>query len=206
MVGVAREAPIFAKGFDCYELADLATAKAFRADGYEYVGAYLEVLTVAARDVYFAAGLGIWLLSTAIVSGLSASVGDAKGAMLRNKAMALGVPPKVHVTTDLEDAHGDPVSAVMPFVDHVGGVLVHGGYQSALYLGAGCGLSGHQAFSVPSVNLYVRAGSSGIPEPDCGFAMWQTPPLDQVAHGHRYDCSIAGRDGFGRGIFLWFPS
>lgn len=206
MVGIAREAPVFLKGFDCYEPVSASVAVAFKADGYGYAGRYLENLTIAERDTLFAAGLGIWLLSTAIVENLSASVGDAKGAMLRNKAMALGVPPRVHITTDLEEAHGDPVSAVMPFVDHVGGVLVHCGYPSALYLGAGCGLNGRQAFSIPSVNLYVRAGSSGIPEPDCGFAMWQTPPLDQTAHGQRYDCSIVGRDGFGRGIFLWFPN
>lgn len=205
MTGVAREAPMFAKGIDSYGAISAATAKQFRADGYEYVGRYLENLTLAERDGIFSAGLGIWLLETATTSPLSGSLGDARGAECNRKAMALQVPPRVHITIDLESSSGDPKTAVYPYTDHFSGTIIHGGYGAALYLGAGCNLTGHEAFAVPSVNAYIRGGSIGIPEPPCEFCMWQIPPLDQSLYGQRIDVSIAGRDSFGRGITMWWP-
>jgi hypothetical protein len=70
-------------------------------------------------------------------------------------------------------------------------------------VGAGQVLTGSELYSLPSVHLYWRGGSLGIPEPNCGFAIWQIPPLEQMVANTNVDVSVTGADLRGRRPMLW---
>ena len=204
MAGVARECPVFADGIDCLEALSLETAQAFRADGYQYVGRYLETLTSAERDDIWAAGLGIWLLTLGSTAALSSSFGDARAASTTSRGLSLGVVPRVHVTIDQEAASENSEADNYAYCDHFSAGICRSGWQAALYAGAGIGMTAVEEFRLPNVNCYIRGGSVGIPEPACGFVMIQFSPLDVTIHGQRVDVSKVGRDARGRGITMWW--
>jgi hypothetical protein len=88
------------------------------------------------------------------------------------------------------------------------GDIATAGFVPLAYGGAGESLTGHQVYELPNVHLYWRGGSLSIPEPDCGFAIWQIPPLSHLFAGvsSPVDVSMIGADAWGRSPVLWYPS
>jgi len=204
IVGAAREPGYFAPGFDCLGALTAAQARAFRADGFVWVGRYVETLTPAERDVLFAADLAIALIMEAAAGPMSAAEGRARGQQTVARARALGAPPTVHVTMDDEGTTG-AVADVEAAFTACGAELVAGGQGSCLYVGAPQALTAAQLWSLPSVHLYWCAASLGLPEPErCGFAVRQLGELDQEIHGTRVDIDWAAKDAMGRGLVLWW--
>lgn len=204
-VGVARVAPLFSVMWDRYEPFSAADVKAAKATyGVGIFGQYLETLTTAVRDAVWSAGGAILLLSDAPEGTLSASVGHAKAASLLALATALGAPKTLHLMVDFEAQSGDAEGYATALTSDVAA----GGFDPLVYGGAGEALTGHQAYELPNAHLYWRGGSLGIPEPDCGFAIWQIPPLSHQIAGvsSPVDVSVIGADGRGRSPVLWYPS
>jgi len=202
-VGVARVAPLFTKMVDCFGVLTLADYQALKGLGFGAAGRYLETLKAAERDDAFSAGVPLLLLSDAPIGTLSATVGHSKAASLLALASALGAPKGLSLMTDFEAQSGDGLG----YDAALTGDLAQGGFVPLGYGGAGEQGTGHQLFELPNVHLYWRGGSLGIPEPDCGFGIWQIPPLDQTLAGvgTRVDVSMIGADTRGRSPILWYP-
>jgi hypothetical protein len=205
MIGTARACPLFTKLVDTLSPISKDAALALKNAGIGAVGRYLENLTAAERDGLFAAGLGILPLSEAPVVPLTADFGHARAASILQHAAALGIPRGVHLMIDLEGQHGFHAD-VTAYDNTLAGSLEVAGYVPLAYVGAGQLLSGLELYALPSVHLYWRGGSLGMPEPGCGFAMWQIPPLEKVVAGVNVDMSLTGADLRGRVPILWYPS
>jgi hypothetical protein len=205
MIGVARHAPLFTKMVDRLAPVTRDLAGSLKSAGIDAVGRYLETLTAPERDNLFLAGLGILPLSKAPLSPLNDAFGRSRAASLLQFAATLGVPHGVHVMIDLEGQQGQHVDVVA--YDHaISGALAGGGYIPLAYIGAGQTLTGAELYALPDVHLYWRGGSLGMPEPACGFAIWQIPPLEQTVAGAIVDMNITGADGRGRSPVLWYGS
>jgi hypothetical protein len=207
MIGVARHAPLFTKVVDRLAPISHEFASALKAAGYDAVGRYLENLAPYERDGLFSAGLGILPLSEA--PGPSAPFSDALGrsrAMgLLQKTDLLGIPPGVHLMIDLEGQHGS-LTDLTAYDVAISSELARPGYIPLAYVGAGQLLNSEELFALPDVHLYWRGGSRGIPEPSCGFAMWQIPPLEATVSLQIVDVSVTGADFRGRQPIFWYGS
>ena len=206
MVGVARHAPLFSRVIDTLSPISPFAASALKSIGVAAVGRYLENLSTSERDGLFQAGLAILPLSKAPASPLNATFGASHAEFLLQKAMALEVPLGVHVMVDFESQSGshDDVTA---YDEALTTALAAPGYIPFAYIGQPEPLSASELFQLPDVHLYWRGGSSNIPEPSCGFAMWQIPPLDQtLVAGLRVDMNITGADLRGRQPMFWYPT
>ena len=206
MTGVARPCPLFTKLADRLAPISHELASALKAAGVDAVGRYLGDLTAFERDGLFAAGLGILPLSTAPTSPLNEALGRSRADSLIQQASLLGVPTGVHVMIDLEAQHGshEDVTAYDRAIS--AGLMQLGGFIPLAYVGVPQPLSGAELFALPDVHLYWRGGSLGVPEPNCGFAMWQIPPLEATVAGAVVDMSMTGADLRGRQPMLWYPS
>jgi hypothetical protein len=203
MVGIARACPLYTKLADTLSPITHDSALALKNAGVGAVGRYLEDLSVAERDGLFAVGLDILLLSEAPSGPLSKEVGHARAASLLQHLKVLGAPRGVHVMIDLEAQHGDHAS-VIAYDNALASDLEVAGYIPMAYVGAGQLLSGLELYALPSVHAYWRGGSLGVPEPNCGFAIWQIPPLNQhMVSGLLMDVSMTGADLRGRRPSLW---
>jgi hypothetical protein len=201
-LGAARACPLFTRLVDCLEPLSTAAALELKTTfGVGAVGRYLETLTVAEVNGLFTAGLPILLLTEAPEGPLAAALGQALAARHLSLAAALGAPKGVHLMSDFEAQTGDAGGYDNALTD----AIASGGFLPLAYVGAGQLLTGPELYALPSVHLYWRGGSVGIPEPDCGFAVWQVPPLDQTLAGTRVDVSLVGADARGRSLVLWAP-
>jgi hypothetical protein len=204
-VGVARTCPLFTKMVDCLEPLSSSDVLTLRDEhGVGAVGRYMETLKAAERDTLFAANMPILLLSEAPSGLLSVELGHQIAASMLALAEGLEAPKGLHLMADFEAQEGDAEG----YDNALTGDVAAGGFIPLAYGGAGESLTGHQEFELPNVHLYWRGGSIGIPEPDCGFAIWQIPPLDQILTGVGVpvDVSVTGADARGRRPILWYPS
>jgi len=202
MVGTARACPLFTKLADTFSPLSNSAALALKNAGVGAVGRYLENLSVAERDGLFASGLDILLLSEAPSGVLSKDVGHARAASLLQHLATLEAPRGVHVMIDLEAQHGAH-SDIIAYDNALASDLEVAGYIPLAYVGAEQALSGAELYALPSVHLYWRGGSRGMPEPLCEFAIWQIPPLEQAVAGVNVDMSMTGADLRGRRPMLW---
>ena len=205
MTGIARACPLFTRLADTLSPISSAGALALKNAGIGAVGRYLENLTLFERDNLFAAGLGILPLSQAPVAPLTADYARTRAASVLRHAASLEVPHGVHVMIDLEGQHSSHADSVA-YDEELSAEIAAAGYVTLAYIGAGQPLTGSELFMLPDVHLYWRGGSLDMPEPNCGFAIWQIPPLEQTVAGVNVDMNITGSDGRGRRPILWWPS
>jgi glycoside hydrolase-like protein len=206
-VGRAILAPAHSVVFDCYEPLPLAVARAMWARGARGVGRYCE--TLSPDEVAELHALGFWImpLTTAPAGELGGSTGAAAGRLAVSLAQGLECAGGVHVWIDDEATHG-AAGDVDAHLFEYGRALRAGAFEAGLYIGAGQPLDGRTLYLIPTITLYGRGGSRGIPEPDCSFAWWQVPPLDTTfpeLGGFRVDMGMIGRDERGRGPMVWAP-
>lgn len=202
-VGVARPALPFTRGIDCLTPMANNVARMFYADGYRFVGRYLETLTLLERDWIFSAGHGIFLYTEATPGTLDAAAGSSKGIASVARAKALKAPSDLHILIDLEATHGDAAS-VTDYANTFHDELVSGGQDSITYVGAGQILNATELYALKT-HRYMRSGSL-VPKPACGWCALQLSPLDQMIHGQRVDVVIVENDYKGRLPTLWWPS
>lgn len=138
--------------------------------------------------VNFSHGQG-WLPSSAL------GAADAENSVRR--LAALGIPLKgLDDWCDIEGCGGDPTSYCVAWCERVLGDGA--GRVPGEYVGAGALLSGHQHYMLPFEG-YWHSCSRAIPEPDCGFKMYQLFPPDQITKGRlQVDYDFASRDFKGR--------
>lgn len=209
-VGVARVATPYMLGFDCLtEVTDamLAEAGSYR---FEWVGRYLEILTIAERNRIFAAGLAIAPLTEATTKDvLTATTGTVRGVQTRDRASSLAMPPAVSIVIDFEDPMAG--SNVPAHVNAMAAEIRGGHYGAALYLGEPEPLTSAEVFALSPFPYWKGAGrlvdaSGGLVEPACGWACLQLSPLEGATlAGVPVDVNVTQRDYKGRSLVLWWP-
>jgi hypothetical protein len=203
-IGVARPALPFTRGIDSLTPILNNVARQFKADGYEFVGQYAEVLTPAVRDGIFAAGLAILLLTEATTNvSLNAELGSMRGTSSAHHATALDAPSRIHIVIDIESTKGD-ADSVTAFTNAFHDELVNSQYDSMVYVGIDQPLNSDQLTHLKT-HRYMRSGSI-VPEPRVGFCCLQLSPLDQIIHGQRVDVDVIQQDALGRTPILWWPN
>jgi len=202
-IGTARPCPAFSKGFDCLEPVTYAVARRAAAQGFAWVGRYVENLTPDEQRWIHQAGLGIAPLTEAITGEpLSARLGEQIGAAMAQKLASLGCPPGVHLWADHESPH--PGSDSVGYLNARAAASVAAGFQAGQYGGIPFDLSAAQLYEL-GANRYWRGGGA-VPEPACGFCVLQLPPLDQVLfEGQRVDIDMVCEDFRGRLPVMWWP-
>jgi len=210
-VGVARIAPLFARGFDCLSPVTSQTIRRAVASGFGgFVGRYLETLTPTERDVIFAAGVPILLLTEARVDEpLNANTGRESGAISVARAQALEAPASVHVTIDLESPAAG--SEVAPHVNAFAGDLTAASFGAMLYVGQPQPSTSAELFAMAPARYFKAAGRivdrfGALAEPACGWCVVQCAPLDQDLFGQDVDADFIQADNEGRRPILWWPS
>jgi hypothetical protein len=207
MTGYAAAATPYMMGLDCLEPLTAEVCAAAKALRIGWVGRYLENLRPAERDIIFAHDLAILpLIEGRAAELLSGSFGEQTGAESIRRALSLGVPPRVHLTTDLEECSGADRRDVTGYSNGVSSVVERGGYGSLLYVGAGQPLEAHELYALLA-GPYWRGASLGIPEVQCGWSILQLYPLSQPLPGtsHRVDRNVIQSDLKGRTPILWWP-
>lgn len=205
MVGIAVPSRPFARGFDCLEPLSLEAAQALRALGFEWAGRYLHNLTPKERDDIFTADLRIAPITMAAdphKRPLTGALGEELGQTAVRLAMALGVPAKVHLWSDLEATDGTDPRDVNAYAAADATVRLRAAYNAGLYVAVGQPLDGQELFDLPH-NAYARGAGLAIPEVPCGFCWLQLFPLDQTVAGHRIDYDVIQSDFRGRTPILW---
>jgi hypothetical protein len=205
MIGVARAAAPFSKGFDCLAPVSADAGARLRQAGFEWVGRYFETLTAAERDTLFQLGFGIKLITTAARAPLYDAIGAEAGVRTVALARALEAPNGLHITIDLEATGDNPADRVADYVNNRAHAVNSAGYESDLYVGAGQPLNGAELYKL-APTLYWRGGSAAIPEPACGWSILQLYPTDQEIEGQRVDVDIIQCDYRGRLPVLWWPT
>ena len=152
----------------------------------------------------FAEGLGIAPLTEAITgSPLTEALGAQVGAQRALQLTGLGCPPGVHLWTDHEAPAAGSQS--IPYLAARAQATISHGFGPGLYGGEPIDLDGAQMYAL-AFTRYFRGGGA-VPEPRCGFTVFQLPPLDQVMFGgQRVDVDIIAEDFEGRTPVLWWPA
>lgn len=210
-VGVARIAPLFARGFDCLQPLTSMTIRRAAASGFGgFAARYLETLTASERDAIFAAGVPLMLLTEArIGEALSVETGRDAGEVTVDRARALGCPASVHITIDLESP--EPGSDVAGHVNAFADELRSAGFGAMLYVGQPQPLTGQELFDLAPTRYWKAAGRivdarGELAEPTCGWCVLQASPLDQDLFGQPVDVDFVQADSEGRRPILWWPS
>ncbi len=173
-VGVAHACPPFLLGFDVLAPASDAVLDDAFDRGLRWGGRYLNNLTPAERDRFFARGLGILPYTEAMTGEpLDAATGVRYGVAMSARAASLEMPGGVHVGIDLESPMSG--SLVGEHVNAMADALVAHKLSAALYVGAPQPLRSHELFLLKP-NRYIKGAGrivdayGALAEPDCGWA------------------------------------
>jgi len=205
-VGIARMVEPFTFGADALEPFTDDALSAVTELGCTWVGQYLENLTPKTRDRIFSRNMGIKLITEARVSALSADVGRLSADLEVRRLRILECPTRLHVTIDLESAHGRPLE-VEEYVDTFARGFSDAAFDAELYVGPGQPLDARELWALLP-DRYWRS-SSLVPEPSCGYSTLQLWPNNwelSKAGGFKVDMNVTQADRLGRLPTLWWPT
>lgn len=211
VVGIARPAPPFLLGFDCYAPVTDAMLQEATARGFKWVGRYLDNLAGDELARIHSYGFGVLPYLVAMTKEpLSVANGRARGRQACARAADLGMPAAVHVGADLESPMAG--SDIPGHVNALAGELLAGHLASALYVGVPQPCSSKVLFGLRP-NRYIKGGgriadaAGELAEPACGWAALQLEPLEAVTlAGSKVDVEVTKFDYMGRALVLWWPS
>lgn len=196
--------PVRTRLVDTIAVYSAATLRALKDAGAEGIIGYLGGnLTPDAIENALALDLGIVPVNYSHVEGWlpSADLGAADATNSVKRLFALGVPiAGLDDWCDVEGCGGDPTSYCSSWCSIVAGDGA--GRVPGEYIGAGAMLTGRAHYLLP-FRGYWHSCSRSIPEPDCGFKMFQVYPPNQtvalVGGGSvEVDWDFVGRDFQGR--------
>lgn len=210
MIGVARVAEPGTKGFDSLDMLTDGQLVAFASHGFEFVGAYLEVLAGPGGADYvarcFAHGLALLPICEARTSPTQ-DAGASSALLELSRCHSLGVPQGVHTVVDFEAFVGDPAVGCA-YVDAFAGGLEAGGQPAILYVAQPEPLTAGQLYARPAVHLYW-SGASDNPDLPCGYSIFQGLPVNYRPAwglGAQVDLDWIVADRRGRLPTLWAPA
>jgi hypothetical protein len=196
---VVQSIPVGARLFDTVAPLSLAELQALKAAGCEglilYLGGNLTSATLADAT---GIGLGVAPVNFSRKEGWipSATLGTSDAQASIANLSALHIPVRgLDDWCDIEGCGANPTSYCEAWCAEVLGDGA--GRVAGEYIGAGALLAGHQHYLLPFEG-YWHSCSSQIPEPDCGFKLFQLFPPDQKVSGIEIDFNFACRDFRGR--------
>ena len=202
-IGAARAAKPWMRIFDCLAPVAANTARMAKADGFDGVARYVETLTEGEIQGIFAAGLALVPLSEGVTGmELTAALGKSIEEARVEKLVEFGCPGGVSFWTDHEDPKVGSDS--VGYLTARANVKIGAGFRAGLYGGMPMDLTGIQLYRLPFTG-YWRGGGA-VPEPTCGWQIYQAPPLNQMmSWGQLVDVNFTMGDYKGRYPVLWYP-
>jgi hypothetical protein len=192
---IATKATLFAKGFDCVTTLSNASARALRAEGFDFACRYLGGITQGELADILAAGLAFMPVTYSRAPGWTPTSvqGTADGSLDVTRLEELGIPKETTVWLDLEGTSGgDPAG----FVDSWAVQIAHAGFTPGLYVGDACGLDPSELYSL-GVHAYWHSISE-VPEHAAGWQMFQLCPGNRVIADVEVDVDVIQADRLGR--------
>jgi hypothetical protein len=196
---VIQPAPFPALGIDCVTVLDATSAAALKAAGMQFAIRYLGSVTASELEAILDAGLFFMPVTFSRGGGWvpTAAMGASDGQQDVQHLKALGIITGCTVWIDLEGVDpATPADVVSAWVNARAAVLKSAGFDVGLYVGANCILSSEQLYALPTVDRYWKSLSK-VPEPTCGFAMYQLYKTVTVA-GVEVDVDCIQYDWQGR--------
>jgi hypothetical protein len=148
-------------------------ASALKAVGMTFAVRYLGSITAEELQIILGAGLLFMPVTFSRAVGWvpTPGMGTSDGNLDVRNLKAAGIPQGVTTWIDLEGTAGN-AQEVSAWVIERATVLNNAGYNTGLYVGAECGLTGDQLYALPNINRYWRSLSDVIP-PSCGWCLMQ---------------------------------
>jgi hypothetical protein len=141
-------------------------------------------------------GLDVGLVQTYSNAAPSAKRGDHVGRNAAWNARQLKAPPGVTLWLDLEWSRNAPPAAdALDYANAWAAAVAAHGYEAGVYVGANCGLTGDQLWSLPQVRHYWKSASMVPWVPHRGFQMLQS--LQTTVHGLTIDQDLSALDNHG---------
>jgi len=214
LVGNVQSAPTGWQGFDANTVISSNTAAAFRQQGFRFCLRYISRTTpqgkgnltrTEAQEILDA---GLALMPVQHVSAPdwvpTQALGDKYGRAAAANARTVGFPDAVTVWLDLEGIRkGTPSAEVIAYCNAWFSAVGGAGYDTGVYVGANCRLTGDELFWRLKTTHYWRSGSH-VPEiPHRGYQLIQriTPDPDLV-NGIEIDRDLCEVDDLG-GAAVW---
>ncbi len=184
------------RGIDTVASLSPEFCRSLRQAGYEFVGRYLDSLTLAELAGILGADLGLIGIRYAHAAGWvpSGSLGATDGAVTVNKARALGLPAGMAIACDLEGcARTSAPTDVESYLGAWQAAVTGAGYVAMLYVGFEAVLSGVQLAALPGFTHYWRS-CSAVPEPQVGYCLLQLRPGNLQVLGLQVDVDVVEAD------------
>jgi hypothetical protein len=193
--GNVQDAPAGAHGFDCNVALTAATAKAMRQKGFDFCVRYLSRLApqgggdLSNAEAKAILGSGLALMAVQHVSRPNwvptAALGQQFGAGAAANAQSIGLPEGLILWLDLEGIHADVEDTdVIAYCNAWFAQVESANYQTGVYVGANCILSGPELFFRLTTKHYWRSGSHVPDIPTRGYQMVQyISPKPDIVNG-----------------------
>jgi hypothetical protein len=215
--GSVSAAPSGCRGFDTDTQLTAATAKAFRAAGFQFVIRYLSLeateqagdLSTEEAQAILGAGLGLMAVQRVSEPGWrpTAHSGEEYGANAASNAHRVGLPAGMNLWLDLEGMNsGSPAGEVSAYCNAWFEQAAAAGYVPGLYVGAGAILNSEQLDAL-NVNYFWKSGSSAgsrqpgscfeYAYPEKGYCMVQSISASAQIDGVCYDSDAIKQDNCG---------
>lgn len=197
---VVTAIPVGTRLVDTVAAYSVAALRAYKDAGAEGIIGYLGGnLTPDAIENALGLDMGVVPVNFSHAEGWTptADLGALDAQASVRRLFALGVPLKgLDDWCDVEGCGGDPTAYCAAWCANV--TSDGAGRNPGEYVGAGALLSGHQHYLLPFKG-YWHSCSRAIPEPDCGFKMFQLyPPNQNVVGAAQVDWDFVARDFQGR--------
>jgi hypothetical protein len=199
-------------GCDTAAYIDPRYHEPLKAAGYHYCLRYLRrdrhvndkpdlsggVVSLSKRELgeLLAAGLDVGLVQFYSNAAPSEKRGDHVGRNAAWNAHQLGAPSGVTLWLDLEWSTTAPAASdSLAYANAWAAAVAAHGYEAGVYVGANCGLTGDQLWSLPQVRHYWKSASMVPWVPHRGFQLLQSLPVR--VHGLMIDQDISVLDDKG---------
>lgn len=210
LVGSVQPAPAGSLGFDANACISSETARSFVQNKFTFCVRYLarsgvqgpHDLHPAEAQTILDSGLALMAVQHVAASPWVASgdLGTSYGTAAAAEAKGIGFPAGVNVWLDLEGvARATAPQEILAYCLNWYVAVESAGYVPGLYVGASCGLTGNELYSLPFQHYWQSL--SGVPAiPTRGYQMVQTAG-GEIA-GLSYDKNLTCIDQHG-GAPLW---
>jgi hypothetical protein len=210
--GTLAPAPSGAHGFDCTAVLTAASAKAMRQKGFDFCVRYLSRLAPQAggdlsnAEAKAIIGSGLALMAVQHVSRQNwlpnAALGKQFGQGAVANAQAVGLPDGMILWLDLEGImDGVAETDVIEYCNVWFAEVEAANYQTGIYVGASCILSGDELFFRLTTRHYWRSGSHVPDIPHRGYQMVQfISAKPDVVNGIAIDRDVTMTDALGGNV------
>lgn len=194
------------KGADTDTKLTTISAQNLKNEGYTFAIRYVSRstpepnrdLTKNEADIILNAGLALMVVQHVRTSGWSpsASLGSSDGTACVTNCQSIGLPTGISVWCDLEGVSTSAdAQSIIDYCNSWEQIVTNAGYRAGLYVGANCGLSGHQLYMNLTFKYYWKSMSNVPIVENTGYQMIQS--ATKTVAGISIDPNTIQTDGSG---------